>query len=221
MLKVGRYQHQKIQSSHLKWSFHKYPQTNSPDWPQYIPWRISWENLIKAQSFSLKWSFSKIFTYYPSDWPVYEFDNDQSIFLGDHFVNSHNLFSWLNIDVVRRKLMWVTLGTWRVNRLFPHSCQQTHCFQLEDEVAVICSKLFHQTRQPRFMVCGSVEPGAHNAVCTTAILGLCNGIFTDQFIFSTIWQHFFLRKWKHCPVWVRTHRTIMTKKWKYKMFSKP
>ena len=99
------------QSSSLKWSFHKYLQTNSPDWPQYNPKRINWENLIKAQSISLRWSFSKIFTYNPSDWPVYEYGNDQSIFLGDHFVNSHNLFSWLNIDVVRRKLMWVTLGT--------------------------------------------------------------------------------------------------------------
>ena len=99
------------QSISLKWSFHKYPQTNSPDWPQYIPWRISWENLIKAQSISLRWSLSEIFTYNPSYWPVYEFDYDQSIFLDDHFVNSRNLFRWLNIVVVRRKLMWVTLRT--------------------------------------------------------------------------------------------------------------
>ena len=64
---------------------------------------------------------------------------------------------------------------------------------------VICSKLFHPRLNLINGVC-SVEPGAHNPVCATAILGLCNGIFTDQFIFSTIWQHFFLRKWKHCPV---------------------
>ena len=64
----------------------------------------------------------------------------------------------------------------------------------------------------------SIEPGAHNPVRATAILGLCNGIFTDQFIFSTIWQRFFLWKWKHYSVWVRTHRTIMTKKIKVNVF---
>ena len=48
-----------------------------------FPCRISWENLI----------------------------NDQSIFsLGDHFINSHNHFSWQYMDIVRRKLMLVTLG---------------------------------------------------------------------------------------------------------------
>ena len=30
---------------------------------------------------------------------------------GNHFVNSHDLFSWLCINMVRRKLMFVTLGT--------------------------------------------------------------------------------------------------------------
>ena len=33
---------------------------------------------------------------------------------GDHFINSHNFSSRLCIDIVRRKLMLITLGTWRV-----------------------------------------------------------------------------------------------------------
>ena len=32
----------------------------------------------------------------------------------DHFINSHNFSSWLCIDIVRRKLMLITLGTWKV-----------------------------------------------------------------------------------------------------------
>ena len=33
----------------------------------------------------------------------------------DHFVNSHNLFSWLSNDIVRRNLMLVALGIIWVN----------------------------------------------------------------------------------------------------------
>ena len=56
------------------------------------------------------------------------------------------------------------------------------------------------------------QAGAHNLEHATPILGLCKGIFTDQFIFSTIWQHFSPRNWKHRPVRVRIHRTIITKR---------
>ena len=49
--------------------------------------RISWENLIK----------------------------DQGIFsLVIIFINSHNLFSCQHMDIFRRKLMLITIGTWRV-----------------------------------------------------------------------------------------------------------
>ena len=34
--------------------------------------------------------------------------------VGDQFINSHDLFIWLFIDIVRRKLYLVTLATWRV-----------------------------------------------------------------------------------------------------------
>ena len=41
-----------------------------------------------------------------------EFDKRSKHFLlGDHFINSHNLISWQCMDIVRRKLMWVTIGT--------------------------------------------------------------------------------------------------------------
>ena len=53
---------------------------------QTFPWRISWENLAKDQIFSLC----------------------------DHFVNSHRLCSWQSMDIVRRKLFLVTIGTSRV-----------------------------------------------------------------------------------------------------------
>ena len=40
-----------------------------------------------------------------------EFDNRLSHFLfGHHFVNSHNCISWQYMDIVRRKLLFVTLG---------------------------------------------------------------------------------------------------------------
>ena len=41
-----------------------------------------------------------------------EFDKRSKHFLsGDHFINSHNLISWQSMDIVRRKLMLVTIGT--------------------------------------------------------------------------------------------------------------
>ena len=41
-----------------------------------------------------------------------EFDNRSRHFLcGDHFINSHNLISWQCMDIMRRKLMLITIGT--------------------------------------------------------------------------------------------------------------
>ena len=39
-------------------------------------------------------------------------DND-----GDYDINSHNLFSWICIDVVRRKLVLITFGTQKIKEL--------------------------------------------------------------------------------------------------------
>ena len=48
-----------------------------------------------------------------------EFDKRSRHFLfGDHFNNSHNLISWQCMDIVRRNLMLVTIGTWRVKEQF-------------------------------------------------------------------------------------------------------
>ena len=51
-----------------------------------FPLRISWENLMA----------------------------DQSIFIflfSDHFINSHNLISWQDMNIAGRKLKLVTIGT--------------------------------------------------------------------------------------------------------------
>ena len=41
-----------------------------------------------------------------------EFDKrSKNFLLDDHFINSHNLISWQSMDIVRRKLMFVTIGT--------------------------------------------------------------------------------------------------------------
>ena len=39
--------------------------------------------------------------------------------------------------------------------------------------------------------------GAYNPESATPILSLCKGVFTDQVIFSIIFEHFSPRKWKH------------------------
>ena len=47
-----------------------------------------------------------------------EFDKRSKYFLlGDHFINSHNLISSQCMDMVRRKLMLVTIETQRVKEL--------------------------------------------------------------------------------------------------------
>ena len=46
-----------------------------------------------------------------------EFDKRSKHFLlGDQFINSYNLISGQSMDIVRRKLMLVTIGTSRVKR---------------------------------------------------------------------------------------------------------
>ena len=68
----------------------QYPHTNSPNCSLYI----SLKNELR------------------------EFDKRSKHFLlGDHFINSHNLVSWQCMDIVRRKLKFVTIGTWRVNHV--------------------------------------------------------------------------------------------------------
>ena len=45
--------------------------------------------------------------------------------------------------------------------------------------------------------------GAHNPERATPILGLCQGAFTDRFIFRHILEQFFPRKWNLCHVYKR------------------
>ena len=66
--------------------------TNSPDRPPYI----SLKNLPRE--------FDKRAKHFP---------------FGDHFVYSHNFFSWLYFDIVRRILKLVTSKTSKVNRVAP------------------------------------------------------------------------------------------------------
>ena len=62
----------------------QYQHMNSPNWALYI----SLKNVLR------------------------EFDKRSRHFLlGDQFINSHNLISWQSLDMVRRKLMLVTIGT--------------------------------------------------------------------------------------------------------------
>ena len=43
---------------------------------------------------------------------LWEHDKRSRYFLiVDHFINSHNLISWQIMDIVKRKLMLVTIGT--------------------------------------------------------------------------------------------------------------
>ena len=73
----------------------QYPNTNSPDWSPYI----SLNNKLR------------------------EFGRRSKHFLlGDHIINSHNHFSWQHMDIVRRKLMLVTIGA---NKGVPASATQT------------------------------------------------------------------------------------------------
>ena len=65
----------------------QYPHTNSPHWSPYIPLRKCLREFAKRSK------------YFPS---------------GDHFVNSHNLFSCLCVEIVWRQLTLVTLGLRRV-----------------------------------------------------------------------------------------------------------
>ena len=69
--------------------YYNYPNTNSPNWSLYI----SIKNKLRE--------FGK---------------RSKHFLLGDYFVNSHDIFSRLCIDV-RRKLMFVTFGTERVKDL--------------------------------------------------------------------------------------------------------
>ena len=66
---------------------HQYPHTNSPNWYPYI----SFKNKFR------------------------EYDKRSKHFHFDHFINSHNLISWHCMDIIRRKLTLVTIGTggWR------------------------------------------------------------------------------------------------------------
>ena len=87
---------------------------NQPNLQEY------WKTENKATGKVFKDSQSFLELRYLAQWRRNSWENlfkDQSIFLlGDHFINSHNVFLWWCIDIVRGKLRLVTLGTWRVKR---------------------------------------------------------------------------------------------------------
>ena len=45
-----------------------------------------------------------------------------------------------------------------------------------------------------FFILKQIKPGAHYPERANPILGLCHGVFTDQFIFRYILEYFFRRK---------------------------
>ena len=66
-----------------------------------------------------------------------EFDNRSMHFpFGDHFINSHNLSSWLCSDIVRRNLMLVTVGTYRINWTVI-ICQLCWCVQYWSQFSLL------------------------------------------------------------------------------------
>ena len=89
--------------------FHIHPRlcshsvSNFPDWSPYISFKNSW-----LREFGLRSKNSPF---------------------GNQFSNSHNLYSWWSADVVRRKLMLVTLGTKSVNS---YLAQQAKAFVPDD-----------------------------------------------------------------------------------------
>ena len=67
---------------------------------------------------------------------------------GDYFINSRNFFSWLSNDIVWRKLMLVTLGTWTVNNKL---------FLLPFSKTTVSWKQFRQTLQTVHHISSGLE----------------------------------------------------------------
>ena len=82
-------------------------------------WSLLWIKLSWAANVTLSPNINYTNS---SDWSPYislyltnsleEFDKRAKHFsFGDHFINSHIFFSWKCIDILRRKLMLVSIGT--------------------------------------------------------------------------------------------------------------
>ena len=77
------------------WPFKpQYPHTNSPDWLPYFSLWNQWREFV---------------------------DKSQHSPLGVQLINSLDIFTCSCIDIVRRKLMLATFGTWRVGKMMPCS----------------------------------------------------------------------------------------------------
>ena len=48
-------------------------------------------------------------------WENYFIKRSKHFPFGDHFMTSHNLFSCLSIDIIKRELMLVSIGAYRIN----------------------------------------------------------------------------------------------------------
>ena len=74
-------------------------------------WSLLWIKLSWAANVTLSPNINHTNS---SDWSPYieEFDKRAKHFsFGDHCINSHTFISWQSMDIVRRKLMLVSIGT--------------------------------------------------------------------------------------------------------------
>ena len=74
-------------------------------------WSLLWIKLSWAANVTLSPNINHTNS---SDWSPYieEFDKRAKHFsFGDHCINSHSFISWQSMDIVRRKLMLVSIGT--------------------------------------------------------------------------------------------------------------
>ena len=69
---------------------------------------------------------------------------------GDHLINSRNHFSWQHKDIVRRKLMLVTLGTWRVKTTIQVLNKHTHSFPIHRTGWITAHKYYDKTIEFKF-----------------------------------------------------------------------
>ena len=83
-------------------------------WPFWTPAELKFGNMVldHLSPNAPNWS-----PYISFKIQLGEFDSRSKHFLlRDHFINSHHLISWQGMNIVGRKLMLVTFGTWRVKK---------------------------------------------------------------------------------------------------------
>ena len=80
--------------------------------PYWLPSLLPTEGFLTLYVPTCTYKFSKLISSISLKNELRGFDNRSRHFVcADHFVNSHNRISWQCLDIVRRKLMLVTIGT--------------------------------------------------------------------------------------------------------------